>query len=281
VTADSELALSFFLVLINLPFMVELCLEALLTPLIMAATILRSRSDSNTNVTKDEIVALRVKDVTRIGPFDINKVNLNNIRFFMGDNNIKLRRETKRVRLLKLISAARIEYDRADDRLLPKKASTKPSFITSDDTLFRIIQCYFDPSIREGMQKLGNSLCKDEIDSRRNKTESYESLLGIYDDDMKYCYRPREACDNIATSKGIEAVLKFINYHYKVAKDKWDRSDSYDDFDKSVGNKLYLKEYWDLLHLTDDAMLYSVATAELPNDVFNSSLSTKEEEVRK
>ena len=240
-----------------------------------------SGGHSNTNVTKDEIVTLRVKDVvvdkdhlvTRIGPFDIHKVNLNNIRFFVGANNIKLRRETKRVRLLELISTARIEYDRAADRLLSKNASTKPSFITSDDTLFRIIHCCFDPSIREDMQKLGNSLCKDEIDSRRNKVESYESLLGIYDDGMKYFHRPRVSCDNIATSKGIEAVLKFINYHYKVANDKWNLSGSHDDFDKFVGNKLYLKEYWALLHLTDDAMLYSVATAEFV--VIN-----KEEEVR-
>jgi len=121
---------------------------------------------SNTNVSKDEIVALGVKDVvldkdnmvTRIGKFDIIKINLNNIRFFMGANNIKLKRETKRVKLLDLISAARIEYERAADRLLPKNASTKPSFIETDKTFFRLIHCYFDPSIRESMQKLGNSL---------------------------------------------------------------------------------------------------------------------------
>jgi len=59
-----------------------------------------SGGHSNTNVSKDEIVALRVKDVvldkdnlvTRIAKFDISKVNLNNIRFFMGANNIKLKR---------------------------------------------------------------------------------------------------------------------------------------------------------------------------------------------
>ena len=125
-----------------------------------------SGGNSNTNVTKYDLVTLRVKDVvvdkdhlvTRIGPFDIHEVNLNNIRCF-----IILMEDTKRVMLLELISAARIEYDRAADRLLPKNASTKPSFITSDDTLFRIIHCNFDPSIREDMQKLGNSLCKDEI----------------------------------------------------------------------------------------------------------------------
>ena len=73
----------------------------------------------------------------------------------------------------------------------------------------------------------------------------------------------------------MEATFKYINYHYKVAYDKWNRSGSHDDFDKFVCNKLYLNEYWKLLHLTYDAMLSSVATAELPEEVFNSTLSTK------
>ena len=129
-----------------------------------------SGGNSNTNVSKDEIVALRVKDVvldkdnmvTRIGKFDIMKINLNNIRFFMSANNIKLKRETNRVKLLDLIATARLEYERAANRLLPKNANTKPSFIESDKTFFRVIHCYFDPSIRVSMQKLGNSLTKDE-----------------------------------------------------------------------------------------------------------------------
>jgi len=213
--------------------------------------------------------------VSRIGDFDIAKVNLNNIRFFMGANNIKLKRETKRVKLLDLIAAARMEYERAADRLLPKNASTKPSFIETDKTFFRVIHCYFDPSIRGKMQKLGNSLTKDEVDSRRKKNDAYESLLIIYNDELKYLDTRREECDRIATAKGMGATFKFINYHYKVAYDKWNRSGSHDDFDKFVGTKLYLKEYWELLHLTDDAMLSSVATAELPEEVFNSSLSKK------
>ena len=111
-----------------------------------------SDGHNNTNVSKDEIVALRVKDfvldkdnmVSRIGNFDITKINVNNIRFFMGANNIKLKRETKRVKLLDLIAAARIEYERAADRLLPKNASTKPIFIETDKTFFRVIHCYVE-----------------------------------------------------------------------------------------------------------------------------------------
>jgi len=98
------------------------------------------------------------------------------------------------------------------------------------------------------MQKLGDSLSKDEVDSRRKKAEAYESILVIYDDEMKYCDTPREGCDSISTPRGIESAFRFINYHYKVAYDKWNRSGSHDDFDKFVGNKLYLKEYWELLH---------------------------------
>ena len=246
-----------------------------------------SGGHNSTNVSKDDIVALRMKDVvldkdnmvTRIGDFDITKINLNNIRFFMGANNIKLKRETKRAKLVDLIAAARIEYERAADRLLPKNASTKPSFIETDKTFFRVIHCYFDPSIRVSMQKLGNSLTKDEVDSRRKKIDAYESLLLIYNDELKYCDTRREECDRIATAKGMEATFKYINYHYKVAYDNWNRSGSHDDFDKFVGNKLYLNEYWKLLHLTDDAMLSSVATAELPEEVFNSSLSKTKTEM--
>ncbi len=242
-----------------------------------------SGGHNSTNVSKDDIIALRVKDVvldkdkivSRIGDFDIVKVNLNTLRFFMGVNNIKLKRETKRVKLLDLIAAARMEYDRAADRLLPKNASTKPSFIATDKTFSRVIHCYFDPSIRGSMQKLGNSLTKDEVDSRRKKDDAYESLLIIFNDSLKYLDTRREECDRIATAKGMEATFKFINYHYKVAYDKWNRSGSHDDFDKFVGTKLYLKEYWELLHLTYDAMLSSVATAELQEEVFNSSLSKK------
>jgi len=72
----------------------------------------------------------------------------------MGANNIKFKKETKTVNLLGLISAARIEYDRASDRLLPKSSSTKPSFVTSDDTFLRLSNYYFDPEIWEDMQKV-------------------------------------------------------------------------------------------------------------------------------
>ena len=127
------------------------------------------------------------------------------------------------------------------------------------------------------MQKLGNSLTNHEGWSRqaKKKIDVYESLLLIYNDELKYCDTRREECDRIATAKGIEATFKFINYHYKVAYDNWNRSGSHDDFDKFVCNKLYLNEYWKLLHLTYDAMLSSVATAELPEEVFNLSLSKK------
>ena len=47
---------------------------------------------------------------------------------------------------------------------------------------------------------------------------------------------------------------------------------SHDNFGDFVGNKKYLEEYWNLLHETDDAILNSYATSELPEDVFNSSL---------
>jgi len=119
--------------------------------------------------------------VTRIRKFDISKVNLNNIRFFVVANIIKLKRKTKRVKLLELISTARIEFDQAADRLPPKNTSTKPSFIASDKTLFRLIHCNFDPSIRESMKKVP----KDEVDSRRKERDAYESLLDIYDDEVK------------------------------------------------------------------------------------------------
>jgi len=68
------------------------------------------------------------------------------------------------------------------------------------------------------------------------KAEVFESPLMIYNDDWKHYHTPREACDHIATPKGVAAVFKLINYHYKHAHDKWDRSGSHDDSDKFVGN---------------------------------------------
>ena len=51
-----------------------------------------------------------------------------------------------------------------------------------------------------------------------------------------------------------------------------DRSGSHDDFTNFVGTRAYLKNYWNLLNETDDAMLSSFATAELPEEVIKTSL---------
>jgi len=204
------------------------------------------------------------------------KITLNNVRFYMRKNSIKLLRKTRKHDLVGLIAKAKLEYDAAADKLLPKNAGTKPAFITCDITLTRIIACYFDSSIRSAMQSVGNSVTKDELDSRDFKFKAYSKLLELYNDPAKLVEHPLEDCDAIDTAKSTEAVMKFINYHYKHAYDKWDRSGSHDNFGNFVGNKAYLVEYWKLLHDTDDAVLNSYATAELPSEVFHSSLETCE-----
>jgi len=66
VTADSVLVLSFF-VLITLPLIEEFCLEALLIPVITAATIRLSRSDSvllsSAGLTSTDLTRLRLLDL--------------------------------------------------------------------------------------------------------------------------------------------------------------------------------------------------------------------------
>ena len=73
----------------------------------------------------------------------------------MSSNNIKLKKETKRLKLLELISNARTEYEIAANKLLPKNSGTKHAFLTTDNTIMRLISCHFDPEIRENMQKVG------------------------------------------------------------------------------------------------------------------------------
>ena len=120
------------------------------------------------------------KTVIRIGQFAIGKINLNNIRFFMSANNITLKKETKRLKLLELISNARTEYEIAANKLLPKNSGTKPTFLTTDNTILRLISCYFDQEIREEIQKIGSALSKDEVDSRRMKADAFEIILPLH-----------------------------------------------------------------------------------------------------
>ena len=61
---------------------------------------------------------------------------------------------------------------------------------------------------------------KDEIDCRRMKADAFESLLKVYNDESKYTDVSRADCDYIPTSKSVESVFKYINYHYKIAHDK-------------------------------------------------------------
>ena len=241
-----------------------------------------SETTTKNTIPKDDIIVLKVKDiklnenkeVTHFGTYEVDKVNLNNVRFFMSKNSIRLLRKTKKKDLLDLIAKARVEYDAAANKLLPKNAGTKPAFITDDVTIQRVINCYFDSSIRANMQSIGNSLCKDEIDSRDMKDQAVGKLLNIYNDATKIIEFPLDMCDSISTPKCIEAVLKFVNFHYKKSYDNWDTSGSHDNFGDFVGNKKYLEDYWKLLHETDDAILNSYATSELPEEVFNSSLMT-------
>ena len=170
----------------------------------------------------------------------------------MSKNSIKLLRKTRKHDLVGLIAKAKLEYDAATDKLLPKIAGTKPAFVTCDMTLTRIINCFFDSSIRSEMQSVGNSVSKNELDSRSMKCHAYSKLLDIYNDGTKFVEIPIEECDAIDTPKSIEAVMKFINFHYKKSNDKWDQSGSHDNFGNFVGNKSYLVEYWKLLHDTDD-----------------------------
>jgi hypothetical protein len=158
------------------------------------------------------------------------------------------------------------------DKLLPKNAGTKPPFVTTDNTFVRVIQCYFDQSVRELMQSLGNCKSREELDIRGDKNSAYEALLNIYCDSVKIPDMPLAECDEISTQKGISQVLKYINYHFKIAHDKWNTSGSHDDYHNFVGNKSYLADYWRFLYDTDDAALSSFATSDLPPDVFYSSI---------
>ena len=122
------------------------------------------------------------------------------------------------------------------------------------------------------MQTLGNCKSRDELDTRSDKNAAYEALLHIYCDEVKIPDVPLAECDEISTPKAIAQALKYINYHFKIAYDKWNTSGSHDDYHNFVGNKLYLADYWRFLHDTEDVALSSFATSDLPPGVFYSSI---------
>ena len=79
------------------------------------------------------------------------------------------------------------------------------------------------------MQTLGNCKSRDELDTRSDKNAAYEALLHIYCDEVKIPDVPLAECDEISTPKAIAQALKYINYHFKIAYDKWNTNGSHDD----------------------------------------------------
>ena len=176
-------------------------------------------ASSTSTLQKEDVIILKIKDivlderknVSHIGSYPIKRITLNNVRFFMSANSIKLNSKTKKCDLVERIANAKLEYDRSVDSLLPKNAGTKPSFITTDNTFIRVIQCNFDPTVREHMQSLGNCKSCDELDTRGDNNSAYEALLNIYCDEVKIPDMPLAECDKISTQKAISQGLKYIN----------------------------------------------------------------------
>ena len=132
--------------------------------------------DAVTGLKTADVVLDKEKEVERIGDYPIKDINLSLVRLFMSKNVIEPMGQSKRVPLLALIAKARLELGRVTDKLLPKNTSTKPRFITVDDTLLRAVHSYFDQSIRVDVQYLDNSLARNELDSKLTKS-AYWSIL--------------------------------------------------------------------------------------------------------
>ena len=153
------------------------------TPTSSTNNVFPTSSNVPKKLKKEDIIYFRLKDVSvdkdnnvvSIGEHPIGKISLMLVRAFMSANDIKRKGQYLNKPLLNLIAQAKKEYDKSKEKLLPKSAATKPSFVTTDDTMERAIQVYFDQAIRSEMQLLGTSMNKDELDSRDLKNKNLKN----------------------------------------------------------------------------------------------------------
>ena len=75
------------------------------------------------------------------------------------------------------------EYNKKAENVLPKNVKTRPAFVKNEETLFRIIHVYFHESIRGNVSTLGNTLKREQLDTRRKRKMVFEVMLQFYNDE--------------------------------------------------------------------------------------------------
>ena len=63
--------------------------------------------------------------------------------------------------------------------VVPKSASTRSTFASMDETLYRAMYVYFDESVREEVSQLGKQLTRAKLDTRSNNNDVYCNLLAL------------------------------------------------------------------------------------------------------
>ena len=231
---------------------------------------------------KDYIKKLTITDVKlkngvlhSIGIFPIEKLSVLNLRLFITVNKLKTNRKRDRDSYLKIIESERVTYEKKHHLVVPKNASTRPTFASMDETLYRVMYVYFDESVREEVSQLGHQLTRAKLDTRSSNNDVYSKLLALYNNEDAVTDYPLEVCDEITIAEQVQSILKYIIHHYKKARTNKNISGQHDHISSYCNGKDWIVIFDDLLKESDDPILSSYCGGELPKDCFFSSLEKK------
>ena len=196
-------------------------------------------------------------------------------------NKLKTNRKRDKDSYLKIIESARVNYEKKHHLVVPKNASTRPTFASMDETLYRVMYVYFDESVREEVSQLGHQLTRAKLDTRSSNNDVYSKLLALYNNEDAVTDYPLEVCDEITIAEQVQSILKYIIHHYKKARTNKNISGQHDHISSYCNGKDWIVIFDDLLKESDDPILSSYCGGELPKDCFFSSLEKKDTDNKK
>ncbi|KAI2492822.1 hypothetical protein MHU86_21737 [Fragilaria crotonensis] len=148
-----------------------------------------------------------------------------------------------------------------------KFKGTAPDAVTCINTYFRVINVYMCQKNRSLVMDLGRPPTKADLDSRTSPHRHvYEALLSQYLDENN---NDAATIDSALTSNDIEAILEYVNHHYRIAFRRNKQSGSHSDFENFVGTRYFLFYYH--LWLSEAPNLLNFAVADLPSNAFRES----------
>lgn len=261
----------------------------------------KTKYDDNKNFamscSKDDLeYCAEKKKLISIGKRNINTWTLDMLKCFLRvkcdvivKKNINKEETKKLLVAFHLGKNVRKEIDDIKTKKTTKKKSksTKPDVVTKDGTLYRAINAIVHPLARKYYIDTGRTLTRNELDSKNGHKENWEKILDFYnkeDDDFMNCLGKGGDFDYVYTLHGVEdnvsnnydkgltvddfiSIVEYVNFHYRQALNKNEKSGTHDQFPNYVDGKIWLVYYFASLQEIGDTHLSNMAMPKLHKNV--------------